>query len=142
MLTKVKKHNILALGILVWLILSITSAIYLRSNKTFEELSLYTSAVCKNDLHAFKSDTCEECGKNITDVGIFFNRELKDESEIDSKSDTKAFKDYFSSYDEYKSSTTSVSFFSILFLVSFIVLIIAVIADIKMQKYIKKGENP
>lgn len=107
MLQKIKKHDVLALGILIWLVLSITSAIYLRSNKTFEELSLYTSAVCKNDLHAFEGDTCEECGKNITDVGIFFNREF----EIESKSDTKAFKDYFSSYNEYKSSTTSVSFF-------------------------------
>jgi hypothetical protein len=111
--------------------MSISSAIYLRSNKTFEELSLYTSAICKNDLHAFKSATCEECGSDITETGIFFNRELKEDTVIETERDTKKFSDYFESYEDYKKSSNSVSVASIIFLIGILVLPISIITDLK-----------
>lgn len=125
------KHKIFIVGFIICLCMSISSAIYLRSNKTFEELSLYTSAICKNDLHAFKSATCEECGSDITETGIFFNRELKEDTVIETESDTKKFSDYFESYEDYKKSSNSVSVASIIFLIGILVLPISIITDLK-----------
>lgn len=125
------KHKIFIVGFIICLCMSISSAIYLRSNKTFEELSLYTSAICKNDLHAFKSATCEECGSDITETGIFFNRELKEDTVIETESDTKKFSDYFESYEDYKKSSNSVSVASIIFLIDILVLPISIITDLK-----------
>lgn len=125
------KHKVFIVGFIICLCMSISSAIYLRSNKTFEELSLYTSAICKNDLHAFKSATCEECGGDITETGIFFNRELKEDTVIETESDTKKFSDYFESYEDYKKSSNSVSVASIIFLIGILVLPISIITDLK-----------
>lgn len=125
------KHKVFIVGFIICLCMSISSAIYLRSNKTFEELSLYTSAICKNDLHAFKSATCEECGSDITETGIFFNRELKEDTVIETESDTKEFSDYFESYEDYKKSSNSVSVASIIFLIGILVLPISIITDLK-----------
>lgn len=125
------KHNVFIVGFIICLCMSISSAIYLRSNKTFEELSLYTSAICKNDLHAFKAATCEECGSDITETGIFFNRELKEDTVIETESDTKKFSDYFESYEDYKKSSNSVSVASIIFLIGILVLPISIITDLK-----------
>lgn len=125
------KHKVFVVGFIICLCMSISSAIYLRSNKTFEELSLYTSAICKNDLHAFKSATCEECGSDITETGIFFNRELKEDTVIETESDTKKFSDYFESYEDYKKSSNSVSVASIIFLIGILVLPISIITDLK-----------
>lgn len=125
------KHKVFIVGFIICLCMSISSAIYLRSNKTFEELSLYTSAICKNDLHAFKSATCEECGSDITEAGIFFNRELKEDTVIETESDTKKFSDYFESYEDYKKSSNSVSVASIIFLIGIFVLPISIITDLK-----------
>lgn len=125
------KHKVFIVGFIICLCMSISSAIYLRSNKTFEELSLYTSALCKNDLHAFKSATCEECGSDITETGIFFNRELKEDTVIETESDTKKFSDYFESYEDYKKSSNSVSVASIIFLIGILVLPISIITDLK-----------
>lgn len=125
------KHKVFIVGFIICLCMSISSAIYLRSNKTFEELSLYTSAICKNDLHAFKSATCEECGSDITETGIFFNRELKEDTVIETESDTKKFSDYFESYEDYKKSSSSVSVASIIFLIGILVLPISIITDLK-----------
>lgn len=125
------KHKVFIAGFIICLCMSISSAIYLRSNKTFEELSLYTSAICKNDLHAFKSATCEECGSDITETGIFFNRELKEDTVIETESDTKKFSDYFESYEDYKKSSNSVSVASIIFLIGILVLPISIITDLK-----------
>lgn len=125
------KHKVFVVGFIICLCISISSAIYLRSNKTFEELSLYTSAICKNDLHAFKSATCEECGSDITETGIFFNRELKEDTVIETESDTKKFSDYFESYEDYKKSSNSVSVASIIFLIGILVLPISIITDLK-----------
>ncbi len=125
------KHKVFIVGFIICLCMSISSAIYLRSNKTFEELSLYTSAICKNDLHAFKSATCEECGSDITETGIFFNRELKEDTVIETESDTKKFSDYFESYEDYKKSSNSVSVASIIFLIGILVLPISIITDLK-----------
>lgn len=130
------KHKVFIVGFIICLCMSISSAIYLRSNKTFEELSLYTSAICKNDLHAFKSATCEECGSDITETGIFFNRELKEDTVIETESDTKKFSDYFESYEDYKKSSNSVSVASIIFLIGILVLPISIITDLK---YVSKG---
>lgn len=125
------KHKVFIVGFIICLCMSISSAIYLRSNKTFEELSLYTSAICKNDLHAFKSATCEDCGSDITETGIFFNRELKEDTVIETESDTKKFSDYFESYEDYKKSSNSVSVASIIFLIGILVLPISIITDLK-----------
>lgn len=125
------KHKVFIVGFIICLCMSISSAIYLRSNKTFEELSLYTSAICKNDLHAFKSATCEECGSDITETGIFFNRELKEDTVIETESGTKKFSDYFESYEDYKKSSNSVSVASIIFLIGILVLPISIITDLK-----------
>lgn len=125
------KHKVFIVGFIICLCMSISSTIYLRSNKTFEELSLYTSAICKNDLHAFKSATCEECGSDITETGIFFNRELKEDTVIETESDTKKFSDYFESYEDYKKSSNSVSVASIIFLIGILVLPISIITDLK-----------
>lgn len=125
------KHKVFIVGFIICLCMSISFAIYLRSNKTFEELSLYTSAICKNDLHAFKSATCEECGSDITETGIFFNRELKEDTVIETESDTKKFSDYFESYEDYKKSSNSVSVASIIFLIGILVLPISIIIDLK-----------
>lgn len=125
------KHKVFIVGFIICLCMSISSAIYLRSNKTFEELGLYTSAICKNDLHAFKSATCEECGSDITETGIFFNRELKEDTVIETESDTKKFSDYFESYEDYKKSSNSVSVASIIFLIGILVLPISIITDLK-----------
>lgn len=125
------KHKVFIVGFIICLCMSISSAIYLRSNKTFEELSLYTSAICKNDLHAFKAATCEECGSDITETGIFFNRELKEDTVIETESDTKKFSDYFESYEDYKKSSNSVSVASIIFLIGILVLPISIITDLK-----------
>lgn len=127
------KHKVFIVGFIICLCMSISSAIYLRSNKTFEELSLYTSAICKNDLHAFKSATCEECGSDITETGIFFNRELKEDTVIETESDTKKFSDYFESYEDYKKSSNSVSVASIIFLIGILVLPISIITDLKYE---------
>lgn len=132
------KHKVFVVGFIICLCMSISSAIYLRSNKTFEELSLYTSAICKNDLHAFKSATCEECGSDITETGIFFNRELKEDTVIETESDTKKFSDYFESYEDYKKSSNSVSVASIIFLIGILVLPISIITDLKYVKYVSK----
>lgn len=132
------KHKVFIVGFIICLCMSISSAIYLRSNKTFEELSLYTSAICKNDLHAFKSATCEECGSDITETGIFFNRELKEDTVIETESDTKKFSDYFESYEDYKKSSNSVSVTSIIFLIGILVLPISIITDLKYVKYVSK----
>lgn len=132
------KHKVFVVGFIICLCMSISSAIYLRSNKTFEELSLYTSAICKNDLHAFKSATCEECGSGITETGIFFNRELKEDTVIETESDTKKFSDYFESYEDYKKSSNSVSVASIIFLIGILVLPISIITDLKYVKYVSK----
>lgn len=132
------KHKVFVVGFIICLCMSISSAIYLRSNKTFEELSLYTSAICKNDLHAFKSATCEECGSDITETGIFFNRELKEDTVIETESDTKKFSDYFESYEDYKKSSNSVSVASIIFLIGILVLPISIITDLKYMKYVSK----
>lgn len=132
------KHKVFVVGFIICLCMSISSAIYLRSNKTFEELSLYTSAICKNDLHAFKSATCEECGSDITETGIFFNRELKEDTVIETESDTKKFSDYFESYEDYKKSANSVSVASIIFLIGILVLPISIITDLKYVKYVSK----
>lgn len=132
------KHKVFVVGFIICLCISISSAIYLRSNKTFEELSLYTSAICKNDLHAFKSATCEECGSDITETGIFFNRELKEDTIIETESDTKKFSDYFESYEDYKKSSNSVSVASIIFLIGILVLPISIITDLKYVKYVSK----
>lgn len=132
------KHKVFVVGFIICLCISISSAIYLRSNKTFEELSLYTSAICKNDLHAFKSATCEECGSDITETGIFFNRELKEDTVIETESDTKKFSDYFESYEDYKKSSNSVSVTSIIFLIGILVLPISIITDLKYVKYVSK----
>lgn len=132
------KHKVFIVGFIICLCMSISSAIYLRSNKTFEELSLYTSAICKNDLHAFKSATCEECGSDITETGIFFNRELKEDTVIETESDTKKFSDYFESYEDYKKSSNSVSVASIIFLIGILVLPISIITDLKYVKYVSK----
>lgn len=132
------KHKVFVVGFIICLCMSISSAIYLRSNKTFEELSLYTSAICKNDLHAFKSATCEECGSDITETGIFFNRELKEDTVIETESDTKKFSDYFESYEDYKKSSNSVSVTSIIFLIGILVLPISIITDLKYVKYVSK----
>lgn len=125
------KHKVFIVGFIICLCMSISSVIYLRSNKTFEELSLYTSAICKNDLHAFKAATCEECGSDITETGIFFNRELKEDTVIETESDTKKFSDYFESYEDYKKSSNSVSVASIIFLIGILVLPISIITDLK-----------
>ena len=135
------KHKVFVVGFIICLCMSISSAIYLRSNKTFEELSLYTSAVCKNDLHAFKSATCEECGSDITETGIFFNRELKEDTIIETESDTKKFSDYFESYEDYKKSSNSVSVASIVFLIGILVLPISIITDLKYVKYVSKEDK-
>lgn len=132
------KHKVFIVGFIICLCMLISSAIYLRSNKTFEELSLYTSAICKNDLHAFKSATCEECGSDITETGIFFNRELKEDTVIETESDTKKFSDYFESYEDYKKSSNSVSVASIIFLIGILVLPISIITDLKYVKYVSK----
>lgn len=132
------KHKVFVVGFIICLCMSISSAIYLRSNKTFEELSLYTSAICENDLHAFKSATCEECGSDITETGIFFNRELKEDTVIETESDTKKFSDYFESYEDYKKSSNSVSVASIIFLIGILVLPISIITDLKYVKYVSK----
>lgn len=132
------KHKVFVVGFIICLCMSISSAIYLRSNKTFEELSLYTYAVCKNDLHAFKSATCEECGSDIIETGIFFNRELKEDTIIETESDTKKFSDYFESYEDYKKSSNSVSVASIIFLIGILVLPISIITDLKYVKYVSK----
>lgn len=132
------KHKVFIVGFIICLCMSISSAIYLRSNKTFEELSLYTSAICKNDLHAFKSATCEECGSDITETGMFFNRELKEDTVIETESDTKKFSDYFESYEDYKKSSNSVSVASIIFLIGILVLPISIITDLKYVKYVSK----
>lgn len=132
------KHKVFVVGFIICLCMLISSAIYLRSNKTFEELSLYTSAICKNDLHAFKSATCEECGSDITETGIFFNRELKEDTVIETESDTKKFSDYFESYEDYKKSSNSVSVTSIIFLIGILVLPISIITDLKYVKYVSK----
>lgn len=132
------KHKVFIVGFIICLCMSISSAIYLRSNKTFEELSLYTSAICKNDLHAFKSATCEECESDITETGIFFNRELKEDTVIETESDTKKFSDYFESYEDYKKSSNSVSVASIIFLIGILVLPISIITDLKYVKYVSK----
>ena len=132
------KHKVFIVGFIICLCMSISSSIYLRSNKTFEELSLYTSAICKNDLHAFKSATCEECGSDITETGIFFNRELKEDTVIETESDTKKFSDYFESYEDYKKSSNSVSVTSIIFLIGILVLPISIITDLKYVKYVSK----
>lgn len=135
------KHKVFVVGFIICLCMSISSAIYLRSNKTFEELSLYTSAICKNDLHAFKSATCEECGSDITETGIFFNRELKEDTVIETESDTKKFSDYFESYEDYKKSSNSVSVASIIFLIGILVLPISIITDLKYVKYVSKEDK-
>ena len=135
------KHKVFIVGFIICLCMSISSAIYLRSNKTFEELSLYTSAICKNDLHAFKSATCEECGSDITETGIFFNRELKEDTVIETESDTKKFSDYFESYEDYKKSSNSVSVASIIFLIGILVLPISIITDLKYVKYVSKEDK-
>lgn len=135
------KHKVFVVGFIICLCMSISSAIYLRSNKIFEELSLYTSAICKNDLHAFKSTTCEKCGSDITETGVFFNRELEDIDSIETESDTKKFSDYFEGYDEYKRSTTSVTVASIIFLVGLLVLPISIITDVKYVKYLSKEDK-
>lgn len=135
------KHKVFVVGFIICLCMSISSAIYLRSNKTFEELSLYTSAICKNDLHAFKSATCEECGSDITETGIFFNRELKEDTVIETESDTKKFSDYFESYEDYKKSSNSISVASIIFLIGILVLPISIITDLKYVKYVSKEDK-
>lgn len=135
------KHKVFIVGFIICLCMSISSAIYLRSNKTFEELSLYTSAICKNDLHAFKSATCEECGSDITETGIFFNRELKEDTVIETESDTKKFSDYFESYEDYKKSSNSVSVASIIFLIGILVLPISIVTDLKYVKYVSKEDK-
>lgn len=135
------RHKIFVIGFVVCLCMSISSAIYLRSNKTFEELSLYTPAICKNDLHAFKSATCEECGEDITETGIFFNRELKDDTAIETESSTKKFSDYFESYEEYKKSTNSVTFASLIFLLGVLILPFSIVTDCKYLKYKYKEEK-
>lgn len=135
------KHKVFVIGFIICLCMAISSAIYLRSNKTFEELSLYTSAVCKNDLHAFKSATCEECGSDITETGIFFNRELKEDTVIETESDTKKFSDYFESYEDYKKSSNSVSVASIIFLIGILVLPISIVTDLKYVKYVSKEDK-
>lgn len=135
------KHKVFVVGFIICLCMSISSAIYLRSNKTFEELSLYTSAICKNDLHAFKSATCEECGSDITETGIFFNRELKEDTVIETESDTKKFSDYFESYEDYKKSSNSVSVASVIFLIGILVLPISIITDLKYVKYVSKEDK-
>lgn len=135
------KHKVFVVGFIICLCMSISSAIYLRSNKTFEELSLYTSAICKNDLHAFKSATCEECGSDITETGIFFNRELKEDTVIETESDTKKFSDYFESYEDYKKSSNSFSVTSIIFLIGILVLPISIVTDLKYVKYVSKEDK-
>lgn len=137
----IKRHKIFIIGFIICLCMSISSAIYLRSNKTFEELSLYTSAICKNDLHSFKSATCEECGSGITETGVFFNREVKENTSIETESDTKKFIDYFKSYEEYKKSTTSVTVASVIFLLGILVLPLSIITDMKYVKYLSKEDK-
>lgn len=132
------KHKIFLVGLVLCLCMSLSSAIYLRSNKTFEELSLYTSAVCENDLHAFKSATCDECESDIADTGVFFNRELEGTGSIETESGIKKFSDYFESYTDYKKSTTSVTVASIIFLVGLLLLPVSIITDVKYVKYMSK----
>ena len=89
-------------------------------------------------MHAFKSATCEECGSNIKETGIFFNRELKEDTSIETESTTKKFSDYFDSYKDYKKSINSVTVASLIFLVGVLILPIAFITDIKYIKYKNK----
>lgn len=135
---RILKHKIFLVGFVICLCMSISSAIYLRSNKTFEELSLYTSAICENDLHAFKSTICDECGSDITDTGVFFNRELEGTALIETKSGTKKFSDYFESYADYKKSIASVTVASVIFLVGLLLLPVSIVTDIKYVKYVSK----
>lgn len=132
------KHKIFVVGFILCLCMSISSAIYLRSNETFEEFSLYTSAVCKNDLHAFKSDICENCGSDIKETGVFFNRELEDDLSIETKDTTKKFSDYFDNYKSYKKLKNLDIFASLIFLVGFLILIVAFVTDRKYIKYKNK----
>lgn len=139
---KMKKHNIVC-GVLtvLSLVTFIISSILLTSNKYFDIIGRYKPPICVVDLHSFKSDTCEECGKSIQEVGVLYRLGESYNYEIEDELPRLDFKNYFKSYDGYISIKNEILILAPVVLLSFLIFVVAIVIDLVLfVKCKKKGD--
>lgn len=139
---KMKKHNVVC-GVLIILSVAtfIISSILLTNNKYFDIIGRYKPPICVVDLHSFKSDTCEECGKSIQEIGVFYRLGEAYNYEIEDELPRLDFKDYFKSYDDYISIKNEMLVLAPIVLFSFLTFVVTVIIDLVLfVKNKKKGD--
>lgn len=98
----IKNNKILIILLLICLMGALISALFLQTTVTHKNLGNYTRAICKKCSHVFKDEFCEKCGSSIVEYGVFRNKNEGYNYDIDYKVKRVDFKDYFTSFKEYK----------------------------------------
>lgn len=138
---KKSKTILLVVNILV-ICTFLFSMIYLKSNKYYDIIGRYKQPICGFDLHLFSSDLCEECGKKITESGVFYSSQEAYTYDIENKITRLSFKNYFNSFDDYISVRNNLLLVSYVNLLSFISIIALFIFEVKFYiKNKKKGKD-
>lgn len=89
------------IGLCILLVLNIV----LSGSKYYSELTRYGYPICSIDRHRFESDTCEACGKSVENSGVFYSISVVMEDPY-SEDYSLRFKDYYESWDAFKSDYT------------------------------------
>ena len=111
----IKKNKVYFIILVIGIFILIVSGFILSTTKTHKELGTYTQAICKKCSHIFHSSSCEKCGSDIVDYGLFKDRSEKYNYDLDTTTKRVAFKDYFSSWEEYSNDYNKALLWSSIF---------------------------
>ena len=125
-----KKKIIFRISCLVALIISIVG---LRTNKYFENLSLYSKPTCFTDGHIIVDGKCPECEKDVTEVGSFIKKHINEyDKKVDKeKYNGESFSKFYKSWNAYIKDYRIMCIYVIFFGISIVCLVLSFIVRFK-----------
>lgn len=79
---------------------------FLQKSTYYNSLTEYGSPICRVDRHRFEAETCESCGGDIRDFGVFYSVSIAT-MKLSDKEVQLPFSTYYNSYAEFSSDYTS-----------------------------------
>lgn len=98
---KFRSMLIRSLPAIVGLLILIFLASQLSSSVYYSQLVKYGNPICRVDRHVFESETCEACGGDVVQKGVFFSSAVAMENPYSEEYQVK-FADYYDSFNAFE----------------------------------------
>lgn len=97
-----KLHRLIVVSMpgLLGLLMIFCISTQLSTSVYHNELTKYGFPICGVDRHQFTEDTCEACGADVLDSGVFFSRDVAMANRYSDDFQVR-FSDYYESYEAF-----------------------------------------